>query len=164
MKKADISPFDEPRIYPNKRFSVLMNAVIEEGNSFRFRASGSSMSPFIKNGDIITLSPLENRSIKTGDILAVIIPLDSRLIVHRVVSRKKDLVLLKADNCKKNDGWIPMSHIIGLVTRTEREGQRINFGLGPEKRLIAFFSHVNCLKISLWALLKIFPSSKNRCF
>jgi len=164
MNNFDINSLDKPQIHPNKRFSALMKAVIKEGNAFRFRAAGNSMNPFIKNGDIITISPINNRSIITGDILAVSIPTDNHLVVHRVVSRKKDLFLLKADNCKDPDGWIPSFHIIGSVNKIERKGYQIHLGLGLEKRLIAVLSRVNILKVSLWALLKIFPSSDRRFF
>jgi len=36
----------------------LLEAVLSQEASFRFQAKGLSMSPFIKDGDMVTVSPL----------------------------------------------------------------------------------------------------------
>jgi hypothetical protein len=42
-------------------FIELLHATLAKGVPFPFRARGSSMHPFIKDGDVITVSPLGER-------------------------------------------------------------------------------------------------------
>ncbi len=48
----------------------LLQAVLDKGVPFRFRAKGFSMTPFIKDGDVITIFPLEGSRPRLGDIVA----------------------------------------------------------------------------------------------
>ena len=66
----------------------LLRAVLERGAPFRFRARGFSMSPFIRNGDVITVSPLSAASPRIGDVAAFIHPRTRRLVVHRIIGKK----------------------------------------------------------------------------
>lgn len=118
----------------------LLRAVLDKGKPFRFRANGSSMSPFIHNGDIITVSPLAGILPRPGDIVAFIHPLNNKLIVHRVVSRNSITWLVQGDNAPEPDGLFPTANLLGRVTRIERRGRRIFFGLGLERFLIAWLA------------------------
>ena len=75
----------------------LMRAVHEKGGVFRFQARGFSMSPFIKNEDVLTIAPPDS-VYETGDVLAFIRPQSQKLAVHRAVARKKDAYFIKGDN------------------------------------------------------------------
>lgn len=101
----------------------LIEAVHEKGAPFRFKANGYSMTPAIRNGDIITVSPLANLSIKRGDVVAFRHPERPQMLVHRVLRKKGDHFLIKGDNCPTVDGWIPAENILGLITRVERNGK-----------------------------------------
>ena len=37
--------------------TALVRAVLDKGASFRFKAFGVSMTPFIQDGDVITIAP-----------------------------------------------------------------------------------------------------------
>jgi signal peptidase len=124
----------------------LLKAVTEKKRSFRVQAHGSSMFPFIKDSDYITISPLTPCHPRLGDIVAFINPETNKLIVHRVVGRKKDHYLIKGDNNPKPDGLIPKSSILGYVTKVEKEGNQICFGSGFERVFIAFISQKNLLR------------------
>jgi len=101
---------------------ALLSAVHEKGADFRFRASGASMSPTIRNGDIITLSPPKRFKPASGDILAFRHPETGKLIIHRAITVSSDTFLAKGDNSLDPDGHIPLSNILGVVTRVERNG------------------------------------------
>jgi signal peptidase I len=101
---------------------ALLSAVHEKGADFRFRASGASMSPTIRNGDIITLSPLNGITPVFGDILAFRHPETGKLIVHRVIDVSSATFLAKGDSSLDPDGSIPIPNILGVVTRVERNG------------------------------------------
>jgi signal peptidase I len=124
-------------------FAVLMEAVLEKNVPFRFTASGSSMTPFIRDGDILTISPVSLR-LRRGDVVPFVNPSSNQLMVHRILDVSREGYLIKGDNNSIPDGRIPASRIIGQVVRVEQGGRPARFGLGPEKFLIAWLSQ-RCL-------------------
>jgi len=101
----------------------LIEAVHEKGASFRFQAAGYSMTPAIRHGDVISVSPLNDIMPRRGDVLAFRHPELPRMLVHRVLHTKERKYFIKGDNCLEADGWIPAENILGLVTRVERHGR-----------------------------------------
>ena len=118
----------------------LVQAVTERGKSFRVKAPGFSMYPFIRNLDTITISPLPAAGPRTGDVVAFLMPGTGSLVVHRVVAVTKQGYLIRGDNTLEPDGLLQRSSILGQVTRVEREGRTVFFGGGPERSIIAFLS------------------------
>ncbi len=106
-------------------FIALLSAVHEKGADFRFRAPGTSMSPVIRDGDIITLSPPKGIKPLSGDILAFRHPETGNLIIHRVISVSSGTFLAQGDNSLDPEGPIPTSNILGVVTRVERNGSSL---------------------------------------
>jgi hypothetical protein len=131
-----------------KALIELMQAVHAKGLPFRFSAGGHSMSPFIRDGDVISVSPIFPRLPEPGDVVAFLHPETKLLCIHRVLSGKKDAFLLQGDNMPgKPDGVIPREAIMGRVTRVERSGRRVKLGLGPERLLIALLNHRGLLAV-----------------
>ena len=128
-----------------KNLANLMGAVLEKNADFRFQAKGRSMSPFIKNLDIVTISPLSINKPAVGDIVAVSFRGRKSVMVHRVIDKKQGKFLIKGDNNKSRDGVFKHDQIIGMVSRVERNGRRIWFGQGCCKRIIAMFSKIGLL-------------------
>jgi signal peptidase I len=134
----------------------LLRAVLNKGMPFRFSAKGFSMSPFIQNGDVITLLPLSGKSLRVGDVVAFIRPGTRYLVVHRVIRRKGNKLLIKGDNFPYADGFIPKSDILGYVSHVERNGKEISFGLGPERILIVLLTRwysVRFLIFWIWRII-----------
>jgi signal peptidase I len=116
----------------------LMQAVHAKELPFRFRAGGHSMAPFIRDGDVICVSPLASRTPRPGDVVAFIHPETRLLCIHRVLSIKEEGFLIRGDNMpERPDGRIPREAIVGRVTRVERAGRKVRLGLGPERLLLA---------------------------
>jgi signal peptidase I len=122
-----------------------MKDVIGKERPFRFQARGFSMSPFIKDEDIITIFPYSDRSPRLGDVVACMQTESWKLIVHRIIDRQKGDCCTKGDSMDSPDGWIPEDRIIGRVGRVERKGKSISLGLGPERSAIAILSRGNYL-------------------
>jgi len=118
----------------------LLRAVLDKGVPCRFRAPGFSMSPFIRDGDVITVSRLSGCSLCSGRVVAFVHTGTGKLIVHRVVGKEDGRYLIKGDNSPHADGLVPRKNILGYVSKVERGGKRILLGLGPERLLIAFLS------------------------
>jgi len=150
---------DHSRVIPNEQLTNLMIEVLDHGKSFRFQAKGGSMSPFIKDQDIITIKPIQPKSIHKGDVLAFFHPDQGKLYVHRVIANKKGMYLLKGDSAHSTDGWVASDQIVGMVDGVERNGKGKKLGLGYEKHLIAFLSRKNILFPTIRFLWRFFPSA-----
>ena len=114
--------------------------VLARGSYFRFFAPGGSMSPFIRDGDVITLVPFDVAVCAPGIVVAFVRPERDRLTVHRVISVAEGHCYLRGDNNPVDDGRVPFASIIGTVTHVERKGRPVRFGIGPEGVLIASLS------------------------
>jgi hypothetical protein len=152
---------------PGPALPDLLQAVVGKGADFRFQARGFSMFPFIRDGDIISLSLCRDPSPRLGEVVAFLRPETERLLVHRVVGKIGDSWMIKGDNGSKMDCLVPRANILGCVTRVEREGRRIRLGLGPERHLIAFLSARGLLPSLLpkvWGVVRPFVGPCLRLF
>lgn len=100
----------------------LIAAVHGKGAAVRFPARGHSMRPAIRDGDVITVSPLGRLTPRRGDVLAFRLPGQPRLLVHRVRTRRGGRLLLQGDGVGAPDGWVTAGDVLGIVTRVERGG------------------------------------------
>jgi hypothetical protein len=113
----------------------LLNDVLARGVPFRFEARGYSMTPFIRNGDVVTIVPVRGRCARFGEVVAYAGPTNG-LVVHRVIARRPGFYEIRADNSYASDGVVPTAHVFGAVSRVERRGHRVRLGLGPERALV----------------------------
>ena len=134
----------------------LLRDVIGKGVSFRFKAKGFSMTPIINDGDIITVSPCLPAGLRSGDIAALTHPVTERLVVHRIVGFRGESFIVKGDNNEDFDGLIPGSHVLGRITRIERDGRSVQLGLGAERSTIALLSRFHILRLLLVPLQKLY--------
>lgn len=104
----------------------LSRALLEDGKSVRFQAKGRSMHPFIQDGDIITVGPVENSSIKIGDVV-LYSTADDSLIVHRVLNKytKDDTItmLIKGDASFGPPERVNSQKVLGKILSIERNGR-----------------------------------------
>lgn len=139
--RFSISPLVSEYNLNSEELAALLRVVIEDGFTASLNAPGSSMIPFIRSEDKIFVSPVEEKPIRIGDILAFIHAIDGRVIAHRVVRIAGDRFLCKGDNVTNLvDGWISIEDVLGRVIRVQRDGKPVRFGLGIERKLIAFLS------------------------
>lgn len=125
-----------------QKFIDLLQAVLERKVGFRFQVKGLSMSPFIKDSDIVTILPFNNGSVTLGQSVAFVHPCTKKLTIHRVIGRCKcsKHYIIKGDNTPEIDGAIPRENILGYVKQVERGKRKVFFGAGPERYLIVFLS------------------------
>jgi hypothetical protein len=125
------------------------------------------MSPFIKDGDVITIAPVqpsnrnphaptpsslppeeapELRNCGIGQVVAFVNPVNERLVVHRIIGRHESRFLIQGDNLAGAVAdMIHRDDILGRVVRIERGRKRVWLGLGPERYAIAVLSRVGLL-------------------
>jgi hypothetical protein len=133
----------------------LLQSVIQKGLPFRFKARGSSMSPFIKDGDILTVSPLGKVPPRIGDIVIFIHPVSASVVVHRLVAKRGNVYRVKGDNSQGMTTLLPRENVLGRLDRLERNGSRVLLGLGPERLFIAFLTRAVFLRRILHPLWQL---------
>ena len=120
----------------------VMRDVLAREIPFRFRARGDSMYPFIRNDDVITVHTLNGISPSVGDVVAYSLPCSGKLVIHRLIKKSGKDYHVKGDSSIEPAEITSIEHIIGVIRTVERNGIRVIFGFGPEKKLIAFSSTV----------------------
>ncbi len=123
----------------------LVKEVLGKGGDCRLKVKGFSMSPFIKDSDVVTISPVYDASPGFGDVIAFVHPKADKFFIHRVVRKIGGAYLVKGENSLEPDGLIERKDILGIITRVERDGKKVFFGLGPERFLIALLTRTNLL-------------------
>ena len=113
------------------------------------RMSGSSMSPAIEDGDIITLEPVTEEPIKQGDIVLYQSRMDTA-VIHRIIrmerSSSERCIVPRGDAASHNDSPVPLHRILGRVKRVERAGERIKMVIPKRGFSQAIFAWLHRLK------------------
>lgn len=153
IQPARLRRREEALLCSGPAFVELLRAVLDKGVRARFRANGFSMSPFIRDGDVVTVFPLSAASTCLGDVLAFVHPQTGKLAVHRMIGKIGDSLIIKGDNVGEADGFVHRANVLGIVARVERNGKRVFLGMGPEKRAIALLNRGGLL-IPLLCLIR----------
>jgi len=99
-------------------FISLAEEVLSKGDALRFQASGISMLPFIRNGDILEIKPIELQLPVPWDIILCTIP-NGKLVAHRIVAVKQvgghQEFLIQGDGLVEPDGYIEPENMLGKV-------------------------------------------------
>ena len=125
------------------------------------------MTPFIRDGDVITIAPVQpsNRSPRVatfspvppggksgvmtcgiGQVVAFFSPVNQRLVVHRIIGRHDSRFLIQGDSLSGPVAdTVRPEDILGRVIRIERNRKRVWLGLGPERQVIAALSRAGLL-------------------
>jgi hypothetical protein len=150
-------------VISNQMLLELMREVLAKGAVFQFRATGWSMTPFIKDGDVITIAPLKKERLSPGKVVAYIQSATGHLVVHRVIGRQGASFLIQGDNTfSRADELVCPQDILGCLIRIERQGRLVRLGLGPEGFLIALLSRKGWLFSALSRLRALKEVVPNR--
>jgi len=121
----------DTKVYPaGGPLLPLLEATLARGAEARFEVDGDSMLPLVRPRDVLRLGAAAADIVRKGDVVAVRGSSDSGVLVHRVVGRTRDRIVLKGDNCRRGDGRYRPEDVIGVVTRVERYGRNVWFGSG----------------------------------
>ena len=137
----------------------LLRAVLDKEAPVRFQARGFSMSPFIRNEDVVTIAPLQGKRPGLGRIIAFVHNETKGLCIHRIVRVKDGSYVTKGDNISQAAECVPREHVLGLLTTVERKGKKVFLGLGPERFLVAFLGGRGLLwplVLPLWKVIRPF--------
>lgn len=95
---------------------------LAEGKPVRFASTGSSMVPFIYNGDEIELIPV-NEELNRCDIV-LLEKEPKKYILHRIVKIEGEEIFLRGDAQSKAEGPFDMQNAIGIAGISYRKLKR----------------------------------------
>lgn len=105
--------------------AAVVHDLLTRGASVQMVAHGGSMSPWIRDGDLVTILPRGlGREPRLGDVVAFRRPGGERLVVHRLVSRAPGGWIARGDRCSAADGLISEQAILGTVDRAASGARR----------------------------------------
>jgi len=147
----------------SQQLEKLMRGVLGKGACFRFQGKGFSMSPFIKDGDVLTIAPLQGSTPGFGDVVVFTHPNTGKLIIHRIIGKRAGSFFAKGDNAPEEDGLISRTAILGQVAKVERDGKEPLLGLGPDRFIIAFVTRNGLLPFlnPVWRFVRFFIRSRS---
>jgi signal peptidase len=105
----------------------LRKQLIENNHSVKIEASGYSMFPFLRKGDVQTISPVPIEDIQIGDV--VVFEQNNNWISHRVIAIQKTTneisLTLRGDTSRFLDPTVTKENYIGKTVSFERKGKTI---------------------------------------
>jgi signal peptidase I len=114
-------------------FGALAAQILEDGSGLRFSARGMSMSPFIRDGDVVEVQPIGAAAIRCGDVVLYRNGGD-HVIVHRVVQLDREdghtMLVTRGDALACADGPICREQVLGRVVALERKERHIQVNTG----------------------------------
>jgi hypothetical protein len=119
----------------SKLFEEVLRELLEQGLCIRFRACGASMSPAIRDGEIVRVAPVILNQLRKGDIVLAKSNYGFRL--HRIVlaDHARDVFITRGDCGQENDPALTGAQILGVArakeVRVGRKAAWANFtGMG----------------------------------
>src|SRR3954452_473339 len=109
--------------------STLAAEALAQGVAVRFRATGDSMYPTIRDGEVIRVAPVAVDRIGVGDILLYRAKGGVRLLAHRLVAISETpggrRFHLRGDAKGGCDAPLPAAEVIGRVETVTRRGVEV---------------------------------------
>ena len=96
----------------------LIKEFLQLGSCVRMTATGSSMWPFLRNGDIIEISSIGNLPVRPGEIVLAIHR--ERYLLHRVIQINMRGIFIAGDAQSYFQGPIAPDMVLGRVVALQR--------------------------------------------
>lgn len=138
-------------------FVELSNEILACGCKLRFRAKGGSMHPFIRDGDILVIAPIDAWKISLGDVIFHRIK-GGGVAAHRVIKKffqgGKLIFITKGDSSSGYGDKVLLEEVLGRVIAIERNGRRKRFGSGLSKLQNIFYAKISSFNKWIFPLLR----------
>jgi hypothetical protein len=96
----------------------LIRDAVRAGGELWVTGSGQSMQPTVCHADLVLVAPLR-RDVRRGDI--ILVPLGSRLMLHRVALVQGGLIVTRGDARERNDAPVARADIVARALAVRRE-------------------------------------------
>ncbi len=138
-------------------FAELAAQILGSGHALRFQARGGSMHPFIRDGDVIEVEPVEASQIGLGDVIFCRVPGD-RLVAHRVIRVSGEdgqvALMTRGDSAARFDQIVYAEQVLGRVVAIERRGKRTKPDEGVYGLLSVLWARLWPLSLWLYLILR----------
>jgi len=138
-------------------FVELAVDILSKGNMLHFRAHGGSMYPFIRDGDIIEVKPIEASAVRLGGVIFYR-SAGGRLLAHRVIkvgAQHGQVVLVtKGDSAFGTDPLIHPEQVLGQVVAIKRGERRIRLDRGVYQLINVLWAKLSPLSPWLYPILR----------
>ena len=105
---------------------ALATALLGAGAALRFRARGSSMEPFILDGDVLTVEPATIAAVRVGDVILHKLG-PGAPVAHRVLKKickaGACFALARGDAQRAHLDRVASADLLGRIVLAEREGK-----------------------------------------
>lgn len=122
QNRPECNPGKVPPDLSSGELISLFEDILNRGLSLRTQVTGVSMTPFLRGGEILTITKVRPSSLRIGDLIFFI---DSRgfPVLHRIVRKehKKDIPVFqtKGDSLLSMDDPVSAHNVLGKVTGIE---------------------------------------------
>jgi hypothetical protein len=101
-----------------------IRALLTDGAAVTFQAGGPSMTPTIRDGDLVEIAPVKPADIQVGHIL--LFEQHGRLLLHRCVRicRQNSAFIVVADAALTGTDTIPADCVLGVALQQMRTTKR----------------------------------------
>jgi len=106
--------------------------MLRDGFDVRLRVTGQSMSPFLKSGSYVTLTPVRADALRPGDIV-FFRSMDGTFMLHRLIAIRKGRFITKGDALNAPDAPVDGKDCLGKVVRAENPGTGSAAGFDMER-------------------------------
>jgi signal peptidase I len=138
-------------------FFEIAKEVLASGNEFRFKATGRSMQPFILDGDILTISPIGSKKLKSGQIAFYFNDVNHLLAhrIHKINHTNTNITyLVKGDGLPYDLEYIHHEKILGFAIKAERNIKTIHLNNIFNRYYPLIFLKTNVYKIKIKHVLR----------
>ena len=111
----------------SRLFETISQDLLREGNGIRFQARGASMSPAIRDGEIVHVKSAPLAELRRGDIVLVKGEMGFRL--HRLVvaDTEQDVFITRGDCGHEDDPAVSGEQVVGIAAAKEVQIAGKNF-------------------------------------
>lgn len=106
---------------------ILLGSVVEliqNGRQVKINISGSSMQPFLSDGDVILLDNIKLEHIKIGTV--ILGKYNGAYVLHRVIKKSENFVFIAGDNNLSQIEKIEANDVLAIAIKLIKIDKTIN--------------------------------------
>lgn len=135
-------------------------AQLLDGQAAIVRPKGHSMTPRVRNGEIVTLAPIGDQPVEKGEV--VLVKVKGIVYLHLVHAVGPDQVLI-GNNHGRTNGWTSKSSVYGrMVSTRAREAPVTRQSKAKGRDMTDPFSHGSVAKGGPITRIRVSPTRPDR--